>query len=156
MKAFVNSLMTVTPTVPATPTVPPPAAALTETTEVRAFARISMLLRALTTAFPAMEASVCSSTTRTATEAPTPAEPPMAMDAAIPRVRKLLTADTSTDWLPLAEPLLAAHGTSPSAQLILAPAPIVAVVWTVTTAIEPERLTAAVPAPPAAMPIEPR
>ena len=72
--------------------------------------------------------------------------PPMASAAASPRVRKELDADTRTDW-----PVAALQARLP--QLIRAFAPIHAAVSTVATVTAPDRLTAAVPAPPAEMPM---
>ena len=70
-------------------------------------------------------------------------------------MRNELDADTSTDWpVPADAVSLTLHATLP--QLIRADAPIQAFTSTVATATEPESVTAAVPATPAAMPIQPR
>ncbi len=73
-----------TPTLPATPTVPPPAPATTEITASVAFAVTLMSSRAFTFVEPSMYASVLMLMTRTPTGTATPADPPIASEPAMP------------------------------------------------------------------------
>ena len=75
---------TATETLPAMPTVPPPAPATTDTIVSLAFAETTMSSAALTFAEAPMKASVVRFTTRTPTGAATPAEPAIAIEPAMP------------------------------------------------------------------------
>ena len=126
----------VTSSVPATPTSPPPTPATTAMIDSLPVAITETLPPAFTTAELSMNASVFSVRRRMPMPTPTPAPPAIAMDAA---------TLSSWYWLP------AATLTSP-AESISADFPMYAEVLAVTTATAPERLTAASPAKPAAMP----
>ena len=83
--AYVCTFSTVTETLPATPTVPAPTPATTETTVSLPLARIATSATAFTVVPVPMKAFVVMLTIRTPTGTDTPADPPTATVAAMPR-----------------------------------------------------------------------
>ena len=78
------TVRTVTPTLPATPTVPPPMPATTEMMVSLPVALTTTSFSAKTSALAPIQASVVRVTTRTPTGTATPAEPPTARVPAMP------------------------------------------------------------------------
>ncbi len=134
-----------TPTAPATPTVPPPPARVIATSVSCWSERATTSLAALTCALLSIRAVAWIESTATLTPAPTPAPPPMAIEAETRSRWNWLPAATRTDW-PELTPVLSV--------LTSAPLPTVALVSTVMMFTVPPTPTPALPPTAAATPTD--